>query len=33
MATLNIHNDIEVKPDLILDEMAKHSTQRINLKL
>lgn len=33
MATLNIHNDIEVKPDLVLDEMAKHSTRRINLKL
>lgn len=33
MAALNIHNDIEVKPDLVLDEMAKHSTRRINLKL
>ena len=33
MATLNIHTDIEVKPDLVLDEMAKHSTRRINLKL
>lgn len=26
MATLNIHHDIEVKPDLVLDEMSKHST-------
>lgn len=33
MASLNIHTDIEVKPDLVLDEMAKHSTRRINLKL
>ncbi|KAL4148720.1 hypothetical protein QTP88_002889 [Uroleucon formosanum] len=33
MAALNIHTDIEVKPDLVLDEMAKHSKRRINLKL
>ncbi|KAL4104304.1 hypothetical protein QTP88_019605 [Uroleucon formosanum] len=33
MATLNIHTDIEVKPDLVLDEMVKHSTRRFNLKL
>lgn len=33
MASLNIHTDIQVKPDLVLDEMAKHSTRRINLKL
>lgn len=34
MASLNIHTDIiEVKPDLGLDEMAKHFTQIINLKL
>lgn len=26
MAALNIHTDIEVKPDSVLDEMAKHST-------
>jgi hypothetical protein len=33
MATLNINTDIEVKADLVIDEMAKHSTWRINLKM
>jgi hypothetical protein len=33
MATLNIHTDIEVKADLVLNEMAKRYTWRINFKL
>lgn len=28
VATLNIHTNIEVKSDLVLDEMADHSTRR-----
>lgn len=33
MATLNINTDIDVKPLTVLDEMAKSSTRRINLRL